>query len=533
MRIQNSKALKTALLVWCLFQTTIAQSQSSTWVVQKNEWTVQDENNFSDWIAQIGVSGCRTFDECIKSQKSNPQYATLTPKNFFFAADCADLPYMFRAYFAWANQLPFDYVSRVTPSDPNESTVDIRYTLGGNKPMGKRVIDRNRSSDLIREMKIIRDGISTAFYRVHYNYNSDFYPTKIDRANIRPGTVVYDPSGHAAIVFKIESNGLIRMMDGHPDNTLTRIVFSKAFQLSRPEHGAGFRNWRPELNRENVTMLSGFSTEMFEKAFVIQGKSSNYYDFVRFQMANGVLKYNPLQELKAQIKELCSNAKDRIKAVQLAIDAGIDHQAHPEKLPDNIFGAVGEWEEYSSPSRDLRLRLGFLDTFKETQKYIQWYAANDPRLEFTPKPNKYTALCAGDKKCLLAAEMLLTYDSTASSPECRFSYVKSNSQVQNLDYDDLVRRLFLLSFDPYHCVELRWGATGQELQSCQQDADKMAWYNSQQRLRNHLEKDTTAFMGYTKEEAAKLLGSATAPDVDLKAELLEHIVQGKQFTPVR
>ena len=31
----------------------------------------------------------------------------------FFNADCADLPYMLRAYFAWKNGLPFAYSAPV------------------------------------------------------------------------------------------------------------------------------------------------------------------------------------------------------------------------------------------------------------------------------------------------------------------------------------------------------------------------------------------------------------------------------------
>ena len=46
-----------------------------------------------------------------------------------FYADCADLPYMLRAYYAWKNGLPFSYSSAVTPLGYSK---DIRYTARGN-----------------------------------------------------------------------------------------------------------------------------------------------------------------------------------------------------------------------------------------------------------------------------------------------------------------------------------------------------------------------------------------------------------------
>ena len=59
------------------------------------------------------------------------------------------------------------------------------------------------------------------------------------------------------------------------------------------------------------------------------------------------------------MSELCSNVHDREIAVDNAIAASIHEKSHPDKLPRNIYGTDGEWEEYSSPSRDARLKVGF------------------------------------------------------------------------------------------------------------------------------------------------------------------------------
>ena len=54
-----------------------------------------------------------------------------------------------------------------------------------------------------------------------------------------------------------------------------------------------------------------------------------------------------------------------------------------------------------------------------------------------------------------------------------------------LTIDTVLDRLFALSFDPYHCPELRWGAAAgsPELSSCPDNAEKLGWYRAEQRLR--------------------------------------------------
>ena len=68
---------------------------------------------------------------------------------------------------------------------------------------------------------------------------------KIARDSIKPGTVIYDPNGHVAVVYKVTPEGRIHYIDTHPDNSLTRGVYGKAFTRSSPAMGAGFKRWRP------------------------------------------------------------------------------------------------------------------------------------------------------------------------------------------------------------------------------------------------------------------------------------------------
>ncbi|MGZ3693901.1 MAG: hypothetical protein ACXWQO_06845, partial [Bdellovibrionota bacterium] len=252
-----------SILLLLLFSLT-ARAELPAWNVTHATWAAADEKKFSEFISVLGQSSCRSLQECLTSAVSNPFYASRTP-NIPYLADCADLPFMLRAYFAWMEELPFDFVSEVDYADPADSSLDIRYSPHGNKPLAWRRFTLGKRYNVSKEFQIMRDDVSTATYRMHYSLVNDFYPVKIDRTNIRPGTVVYDPSGHAAIVFKVESDGRVRMIDAHPDQSITRITFDKKFGRSRPEHGAGFKNWRPELDNRPSSALPGFSAEQFQK----------------------------------------------------------------------------------------------------------------------------------------------------------------------------------------------------------------------------------------------------------------------------
>jgi hypothetical protein len=208
-------------------------------------------------------------------------------KHGHFYADCADYPYSLRMAFAWFEGLPFDYVADVELVDPNDPQEDLRYSRFGNKPKGKKKFTQGKTYNFYKSLNYMNwNMISTRTYRIHYKYEFDFYPTYLNRENIKPGTVVYDSSGHAAIVYKIEKNGRIKMMDAHPDGSVTRITYDKKFVRSRPAHGVSIGNWRPELNTQPTSDLPGFSAEQFNGIrerkkipFTINGSKVGYYDY--------------------------------------------------------------------------------------------------------------------------------------------------------------------------------------------------------------------------------------------------------------
>ena len=135
------------------------------WRVTKTEWSAADEDGYSAFIQRIGDSGCETPDDCINSN-ANP-YRGTDGRGINFNADCADLVYMLRAYYAWKNGLPFSYVTGIYARGGG----DVRFSPKGNRVSGRHNITGGESGRSV--IYAIRDAISSASYRVGPDVDGD------------------------------------------------------------------------------------------------------------------------------------------------------------------------------------------------------------------------------------------------------------------------------------------------------------------------------------------------------------------------
>jgi hypothetical protein len=517
------------ILLWVLPATA-----SSTYLIRHAGWTASDERDYGAFIAAIGASGCRTVDSCLRGS-ANP-FAASDPRTVVFRSDCADLPYVLRFYFAWHRSLPFSYAADVTPRG---ATADARYSPRGNAVERRR--DVPSGADALETWDRLRDAVSSASYRIHpaleEPHESDFYSPAIAPNSIRPGTVIYDPNGHLAIVWKVEADGRLRYIDAHPDNSLTRGFYDARFVRASPGMGAGFKNWRPlrlegarrrsdgslagghivlARNREigdfSLTQFFGTGRRPQEDGdwkagrFALNGHALGYYDYVRASMAGGALRFDPVQEVADRVASNCADLSYRADAVTVALEAGLQREAEPERLPVNIYGTEGAWEDYSTPSRDARLKTAFVELRDIAERFMTLYRAQDPKLAYR----------GGD----LAADMLAAYERAASA--CVIGYTRSDGSNGSFGYEEARRRLFRLSFDPYQCVERRWGAEGAELSSCRDGPAKQAWYEAEQSLRNQTDRTYEARMDWSLAElqTGDQIGVSQQPDTDTRAYLL-------------
>jgi hypothetical protein len=514
-----------------------AEDSAYTYIVRHDRWTGADERLYGAFIAAIGRADCHTVNTCLRSA-ANP-YRASDPPSFVFQSDCGDLPYYLRAYFAWKRGLPFAYERAIAPV--GEKT-DARYSPDGNRIVEQTVVTTGSTTGP-ELLETLRAHVSSAMYRIdpdrEHPFESDFYSPAIRPGAIRLGTVIYDPNGHLAIVYRIDPDGRVFYIDAHPDNSLTRGTYDRRFVRSRPGMGAGFKNWRPivleRARREAGGALDGgtihaaanadiadFSDEQYygnarqrvraadwkAAQFTLGGERLDYYDYVRAKLAGGRLRFDPVKEVREMVQSNCADLKYRAEAVDAAIAARIETRDHPARLPYNIYGTRGDWEIYSTPSRDARLKTAFKALRDAVLRFLAMQRAGDKRLDY-----------AGHN---LAGDMLAAYDGAAAA--CRVSYRKSDGEFVTFGYEQARRRLFRMSFDPYHCPELRWGAKGAELASCRDGDDKRAWYAAENRLRNQIDRTYEARMDHDLAELRAPGGTgkgvAVAPETEVRGLLL-------------
>lgn len=516
------------------------------YVVRFERWTEADEKAFGQFVFGLGDSGCNTVDRCLHDPH-NP-YRSSDPADFHFESDCADFPYVLRFYFAWKRGLPFSYVSDIEPRGPSH---DWRYSAAGNRVIARTYPEGQNGYAILNA---IRDAVSSATYRMDPELEEplpqDFYSPAISTKGIRPGTTIYDPNGHLAIVWKVERNGRIHYLDAHTDYSVTRGFYDVRFTRTLPGRGAGFKDWRPQIlqgarKKADGTFSGGavvltpnknipdYSVEQFygngprpadedhwaDGVFTLNNERVGYYDYVRGQLAGGTLQFDPLREVGDMVDSNCDDLQYRVQAVDFAIQAGLNKQNQPDRLPANIYGSSGDWETYSTPSRDARLKTAFKELRDAAGRYIWMAASHDKKISYKGKN--------------LAADMLAVYDAHAG--RCRVTYTRSNGTKISFGYEDARRRLFALSFDPYHCPERRWGASDPaELSTCPDSTLKAAWYVAEQKLRNQIERTYDARMDFSLAELGTPgpgKGVDTPPDTDVRAYLVKQAAQVAARSP--
>ena len=129
-------------------------------------------------------------------------------------------------------------------------------------------------------------------------------------------------------------------------------------------------------------------------------------------------------------------------------------------MPDGaaIFETTGPWEDFSTPSRDLRLLiaidvvLGFPDR-----------VARRPERYAMPKEKSVPGVKA-ELQSVLASELAAR----------KFSYPRSDGSSWTLALRDMAERAVDLemAYNPNDCVELRWGAAArsEEASTCKRYA---------------------------------------------------------------
>ncbi len=486
--------MRALLLALALTGLTMASAMAAPWRITRDHWTPTDEDGFGRFVTAIGASGCSSSESCLRSS-ANPWAANEDRQFLDVDVDCAKLPYLLRAYYAWKNGLPFSYADSVAGS---------RFSKTGNRVVSRAdIIDRGNGINGAAAIRALLENVYSGTYRVDAagadGMASDFYSPALQPGSIRPGTVIYDPNGHVGIVYRVDQSGRIYYMDAHPDFTISRSVYGAQFGQSPAALGGGLKNWRPfylvggqliggaivgghvQMARQrdipDFSLVQYLGTEpnpsgdVRAARFSYNGAPLGFYEYARVAVSGGRSDFNPVYELESTMRTLCNDLEDRRQAVDLAVKDGVTARDHPSAIPANIYlSDDNAWESYATPARDARLRAAFVQFRSDLRQMIQLWLNRDPRVVYDGQ--------------FLKNDLLNAYDQ--ESRRCTTTILSSDKRPLPLTFDDVAHGLFAMSFDPYNCVELRWGA---DSPACPDQAGKRRWYALEQPARNEIGRD--------------------------------------------
>ena len=151
-------------------------------------------------------------------------------------------------------------------------------------------------------------------------------------------------------------------------------------------------------------------------------------------------------------------------------------------FPPNIYSSDdGDWEAYATPARDARLRAAFVAFRQELDRMIGQWLNRDPRVVYDGLDLKGDLLAAYDRQ----------------SQACTITILTSDKHPLPMSFHDIDQRLFALSFDPYNCVELRWGideGVGGG-SGCPDQTGKRRWYRTEEQARHVTDPDSGVVAG--------------------------------------
>jgi hypothetical protein len=275
-----------------------------------------------------------------------------------------------------------------------------------------------------------------------------------------------------------DAAGVILAVDGQPDGTVTRKRFWRGnflFAQDPALGGPGFKRFRPVVVGSNGSLRRLTNAEI--------GKDPEYGDFSLDQSKLGIEDFydrmddlmspSPLDPLRA-MKEAITALEEQVKARVTSVENGRKYQVGGGRevaMPDgaSIFETTGAWEDFATPSRDLRLLIA-IDVVRGFPDRV----ARRPERYAMPK-GKSAADVKAELEGVLAVELA----------QRKFAYTRSDNSQWTLALKDVIDRMKALemAYNVNDCVELRWGAPekSEEAATCRRRASgaqraKMAGY---------------------------------------------------------
>ncbi|HET8938504.1 MAG TPA: NlpC/P60 family protein [Polyangiales bacterium] len=387
--------------------------------------------------------------------------------------DCADLPYSLRAYFAWKLRLPYGY--RLCNRGGRERPPSCGEVHTPLEPR-KAAEEVAAFSEFVN--RGVRWGVHSATGRTAPDDSeSDLYPVALERAALTPGTVYADPYGHVMLISKWFAQGSIPnspygvmiAAEAQPDGTIGRRRFWQGSFLFDPDtkaYGAGFKRFRPFDFDKKAKRLTPVDNAGLSKQRELPRFSRAQYEITRedfYERMDKLINPQPLtpnDHLQNLVAALDESSRRRVLSVNNGEDFKRSHPGQVISMPRGyeIFETQGAWEDFATPSRDMRLLIA-IDTINALPVRVE------------KKPELF-ALPAGTSGGAAAKSLRAALERELRART--FQYTRSDGSAQTLTLADVVARADALevAYNPNDCVELRWGAPAgsDEIKTCKQKA---------------------------------------------------------------
>lgn len=473
----------------------------SLWPI-RNGWDRGMENLYSAWIEKLFDSPLEAppswaaLHEVIRDRSRNMLFNYLglgeDETKLVLKPDCADMPYFLRAYFAFKMGLPFGYskCSRSSasgaPRCPQWFNIQNPEQARASAPDQVAAADANASAPVSpapqrlglvasfnKYIPVIGDAVHSGSGRTAASDdNTDYYPVPLTQDALRPGTIYADPFGHVLMLTRRvpqtnDAAGVFLAADAQPDGTVAIKRFWRGnflFAQDPALGGPGFKHFRPIVRDSNGNLRRLTNAEI--------SRNPQYADYspeqsklsveAFYDRMDDVASPSPLDPERA-MKEVITSLDEQVQARVTSVENGrkfLNSGRGEAAMPDgaSIFETTGAWEDFATPSRDLRLLIA-IDVVRGFPDRV----ARRPERYAMPKDKSVESVKA-DLQNMLASELTTR----------KVSYPRTDGSMWTITLKDVIDRADLLemAYNVNDCVELRWGAAEQsaEASTCKRRA---------------------------------------------------------------
>jgi len=452
-------------------------SESALWTATRG-WDDTSENLYSAWVealfdAKEGESlSYAALHEVLRDPKRNFLHDHLglgedSDHAQVIRPDCADLPYVLRATFAWKLGLPFGMAecSRGGSGAPPDCKGLVTQA---DPPAHPKPHAADAFGFFVRGT--LADRVHSGSGRAPFaDDESDYYPIELSWDALRPGAVFADPYGHLLVVAKRlpetrERGGILYAVDGQPDGTVGRKRFWRGnflFAKDPALGGPGFKRFRPIVYRGGVYQRAPDALLAKRPAahYSVQQASLDADAF--YDAMDDVLAPSPRDPLVA-LREVVTALDEQVRTRVTSIENGrrfLEKKGPPAPMPEGaqIFETQGPWEDFSTPSRDLRLLI-----------------AIDVAKGFSQRVSRRASRYATSGKSVDETKAALDAALLAELKARKVQYTRTDGTPFELTLAEVLSRevAFEMTYNPNDCVEARWGAPAgsDELSTCKAHA---------------------------------------------------------------